>query len=230
MTDYLGICDRQLHAHFDGLCDMSLQIFFIATKCYRIEISTQALQESFTLASKYNLMKVSSLAGVSAIILLLDWFYVLYITSHGLEIKAQALSIGSLTFSLPLEWLPVLGILLVSLVGWFDISGQIFPRRAGPEGDPLARVCLLRAITFSVMVFVCVLYIPYLFGSGWFWAGISRFTSFHSFGLYFLRTQESLMAFNPLWKYSASQVLAAGAMIFTAWIFGRVVRRPRKLR
>jgi hypothetical protein len=180
------------------------------------------------------LVKLSSIIGVAATIFLLDWFYLTYITSHGFELKTQAFTLGSWSLSVPLQWLPVMGILLVSLVSWYEVSSGIFPRRAAPELEPMAKLRLLRVIAFSVALFVCVLYIPYLIGSNWFWTRLSELsksiTQIRDIGLSLLHTDESVMALNPLGQYSLSQILATGAMVLTAWALGRVGRRPRRQR
>ncbi len=181
-----------------------------------------------------NLVKFSSVVGVSLVIFLLDWFYMVYTTTHGFDVKTQNLTLGGFTFPLPLQWLPVLGVLLVSLVAWYEVSAQIFPRRGGPEIDPLSQARIIRVIAFSVMAFVCVLYIPYLLGSNWFWTGTSEvgrsITQFRDMGLSLLHSQERIMTLNPLWQYSITQILATAAMVTVAWLFGRAARRPRKLR
>ncbi len=180
------------------------------------------------------LVKMSTIFGATAAMLLLDWFFLIYLTAHGFEAKAQELSLGGLSFAIPLDLLPVLGILIVSLVVWYEVSGRIFPRRTGLEIDPLARLRLVRAVAISIAIFVCVLYIPYVIGSNWFWARLSEtgrsISQVHDFGQSLLPTVESAVSFYPLWQYSLSQVLATGAMVFVAWALGRVVRRPRKPR
>lgn len=179
-------------------------------------------------------MKISSVVGVSLLFFLLDWFLMLYSTAHGFEVKTQTLALGGLSLQLPLQWLPVLGVLLVSLVVWYEVSAQIFPRRGGPEIDPLAKARIMRVIVFSLTAFVCILYIPYLLGSNWFWtemsAGGRSVTQLRDFGLSILHTQEPVMTLYPLWQYSIIQILATGAMVTVAWLFSRTARRPRKLR
>lgn len=179
------------------------------------------------------LAKLSSIVGVAATILLLDWFYLTYITSHGFDLKTQDFTLGSWRLSVPLQWLPVIGILLVSLVCWYEAASRLFPRRA-PEADPLARLRLLRVVVFSVALFACVLYIPYLIGSNWFWTRLSELsksiTQIRDIGLTLLHTDESAMGLSPLLQYSLSQILATGSMVFSAWAFARVGRRPRKQR
>jgi hypothetical protein len=179
-------------------------------------------------------MKLSSILGVTVVIVLLDWFYLSYITAHGFDLKTQQFALGGFSFSMPLQWLPVIGIVLVSLVTWYEVFARVFPRRGATEFDPLANLRLIRVIALSLALFICVLYIPYLIGSNWFWARLSdasrSFTQLVGFGLSLLKTDESAMGLNPLWQYSLSQVLATGALVFAAWAFGRVARRPRKPR
>jgi len=186
------------------------------------------------MASSTNRAKSISAVGVSAAIAALDWFYLFYITSYNFEVKTQNFEFGGFTLVIPIQWLPVLGVFLVALVAWYEVLTRIFPRRAGPEIDPLTNARWLRAIALSVMAFVCVLYIPYLLGSVWFWAKLSKvgrsIPQVLGMGRSLLNRQEPLMTLDPLWQYSVSQILATAAMVMVAWAFSRTARRPRKLR
>jgi hypothetical protein len=179
-------------------------------------------------------MKLSSILGVTVATFLLDWFYLSYITAHGFDLKIQQFVVAGFGFSMPLQWLPIIGVMFVSLVTWYEVFARIFPRRGATEFDPLANLRLIRVIVLSLGLFLCVLYIPYLIGSNWFWARLSdaskSVTQLGGFGLSLLNTDESAMGLNPLWQYSLTQVLATGALVFGAWAFGRVPRRPRKPR
>jgi hypothetical protein len=172
--------------------------------------------------------------GISLLIAALDWFFMFYITSYNFAANIQEVAFGGFRFALPIQWLPVIGVFLVTLVAWFDLSAKIFPRRAGPEIDPLANVRLVRAIAFSVMAFVLVLYVPYIVGSVWFWAKVSKIgrslPQVVGLGRSILNAQEGLMTMDPLWQYSISQILATMAMVVVAWACARIARRPRKLR
>lgn len=185
------------------------------------------------MASISSLAKLSSIAGMTVVVFLLDWFYMIYITSHGFDLKAESFTIVGLSISVPLQWLPVVGIVIVAFVAWYEVSARIFPRR-GLDIDPLGGVRLLRAVAVSLALFICVLYVPYLIGSNWFWARLSElsksFTQIESFSLALLNTDESAMSLSPVWQYSLSQVLAAAVMVLSAWVFGRIARRPRKQR
>jgi hypothetical protein len=176
-------------------------------------------------------IKLSSILGVSLVIFLLDWFYMAYLTSKGLELKAQALTFSGINLSLPLQWLPVLGIVLVSLVTWYEAYYRIFPRR-GIEIDPLGRMRLVRAVVFSVTMFVLILYLPAILGSGWFWTIVSNasksIAQVRDFGNSLLASARSLMWLDLIWQYSMSQALAAAVMVFGALVLGRATRRVRK--
>jgi hypothetical protein len=186
------------------------------------------------MASNINRTKALWAVGIAAVIGLLDWFYMFYITSFTFQVRTQTVDVGGFKFLIPIQWLPILGVFLATLVGWFEVSDKIFPRRSGPEIDQLGYARLLRAIAFSVLTFVCVLYIPYLLGSNWFWAKVSRLghsiPQLRDIGLSLLNTQEPVMTLDPLWQYSISQVLATAAMLLVAWAFSRTSRRPRKPR
>jgi len=186
------------------------------------------------MASNINRTKALWAIGIAAVIGLLDQFYMFYITSFTFQVRTQTVDVGGFKLLIPIQWLPILGVFLATLVGWFEVSDKIFPRRSGPEIDQLGYARLLRAIAFSVLTFVCVLYIPYLLGSNWFWAKVSRLghsiPQLRDIGLSLLNTQEPIMTLDPLWQYSISQVLATAAMLLVAWAFSRTSRRPRKPR
>ncbi len=176
--------------------------------------------------------KTASIVGVTVIVLLLDLLFVFYMTSHGLSSMTNELKIGGVGFQL--QWLPVLGVLLVSLVAWYDAFTRIFPRWVGTEVDPLSRLRLIRVITLSLAVFACFLYVPFLLGSNWYWDGISSMsrsiTQFQGFGNWLLSIETPLLSLDPLWQYSIIQILACGAMICCTWAFVRPMRRLRKPR
>lgn len=176
--------------------------------------------------------KLSSTVGVTVVVLLLDLLFVVYMTSHGLSPMTNELKIGAV--SLELQWLPVLGVLIVSLVAWYDAFTRIFPRWVGPEADPLARLRLIRVIVLSLAVFACFLFIPFLLGSNWFWDGASALSrsinQFRGVGNWLLNVEAPLLSLNPLWQYSITQILACGAMICFTWAFARPMRRLRKPR
>lgn len=169
--------------------------------------------------------------GVTAAVFLLDWFYLAYVTSHGFEVKMYELVLGTLKLSIPLQWLPLVGVVLVSFVVWYEVWLKIFPRRTGPESDSLSNIRLVRVIAISLASFVCILYIPYILGSNWFWSRMSSASSIsqiRDFALSLLNTDRAMMELNPLWQFSISQTLALMSMIISAWMFGRGAKRIRR--
>ena len=67
-------------------------------------------------------------------IFLLDWFYLTYVVSKGLELKTQTYALNNANLSVPLLWLPVFGVVLLSVVTWYEAYYRVFPRR-GMEID-----------------------------------------------------------------------------------------------
>jgi hypothetical protein len=170
--------------------------------------------------------------GVTVVVLLIDLLSVLYATSHGLNVATDSLALGG--FALPLQWLPFIGIAILSLVVWHEVFTRIFPRRAGPVVDPLAQLRLLRVVIVALAAFACLLFIPYLLGSYWFWAKLSHLSrsvgQFRDFGNWLLNTEAQFTGLDAIWQYSTLQILSAGAMVLVAWIFTRQPRRFKKLR
>jgi hypothetical protein len=164
-------------------------------------------------------------------VFLLDLFYLNYMTSKGLDLKAQAFTVSNMSIAFPLQWLPVLGVLLLSLVTWYEAYYRIFPRR-GIEIDPLGRIRLARAVMFSVTLFVLVLYVPALLGSAWFWGSMSsagrNLSQLMGLGSSLQNNFQSLLVLDALWQYSIAQVVASLVMVLAAWALGRTVRRVRK--
>jgi hypothetical protein len=176
--------------------------------------------------------KVASVVGVTVVVLLLDILFVYYVTSHGFKAGTNELMIGG--FAIQLQWLPTIGVLLVSLIGWTEVFTRLFPRWAGPEIDPLAQLRLARVITVSIAAFACFLYLPYLLGSNWFWEGLSHLSrsisQFRGFGGWLQSVELPILNSDAVFQYSVAQVVASGAMVAFAWIFARPIRRARKLR
>jgi len=176
-------------------------------------------------------IKLSAVIGTTAAIFLLDWFFLSYMTSKGFELKIHEFAFSTFKFALPLQWLPVAGVVLVSLVVWYEVSITIFPRRSSIEQDNLASIRLARAVVIALAVFACVLYLPYIVGSDWFWtklSGASSVSQIRDFGLSLLNTDQAVMAMDQIWQYSISQSVALMGMVFFAWVFGRSPKRIRR--
>lgn len=175
--------------------------------------------------------RLSTIIATTAVIFLLDWFYLAYMTSKGFEPKIHEFMLGTFKLSIPIQWLPVLGVLLVSFVVWYEVSFTIFPRRVALEQDTLSNIRLMRAVVISIAVFVSVLYIPYIVGSDWFWARLSSVSSIsqiRDLGQSLLNTDQTLMGLDQIWQYSISQSAALMCMVLFAFILGRSPKRIRK--
>ena len=175
--------------------------------------------------------KLSTVIGTTVVVFLLDWFYLSYMTSKGFGPKIHEFMLGTFKLSIPLQWLPLAGVVFVSAVLWYEVSFTIFSRRTAMEQDALSSIRLMRAVVLSIAIFACVLYIPYIVGSDWFWArlsGASSVSQIRDVGLSLLNTDQALMALDQIWQYSISQSAALMGMVVFAWIFGRSPKRIRK--
>ncbi len=175
------------------------------------------------MSARSRTMQLSAILGVTALIFLLDLFFLFYETSHGLN-PAQSLASASL---IPIDWLPVIGVVVLSLATWYEAYYRIFPRR-GFEVDPLGRIRLARAVLFSLTLFVLILYVPTLIRSSWFWGAMSGVVQLHGFANALLNDVAPLLMFDLVWEYAGLQILAAAVMILGAWAFARTTRRVRK--
>jgi hypothetical protein len=175
--------------------------------------------------------RLSTIIGTTAVIFVLDWFYLAYMTSKGFEPMIHVFMFGTLKVPVPIQWLPVVGVMFVSFVAWYEISFAIFPRRVALERDTLSNIRLMRAVVLSIAVFVGVLYIPYIIGSDWFWARLSSVSSIsqiRDLGQSLLNTDQALMRLDQMWQYSISQSSALLCMVLFALVLGRSPRRIRK--
>ena len=181
------------------------------------------------MAARSRTLQVSSILGVSVVIFLLDWFYLIYAESHGLG-PIQTPSVSGMSFPIPIQWLPVIGVVVLSLVTWYEAYYRVFPRRGSI--DPMGRIRLTRALVFSIALFILVLYVPSLLGSNWFWSNVSAvgksISQMHNFGNFMLNSFGSLIGLEMIWTYAIGQVLASAVLVLGAYAFARATRRIRK--
>jgi hypothetical protein len=176
--------------------------------------------------------KVSAIAGVTLVVILLDLLLVFYAASHGFAPTANGIMVGGI--NLQLQWLPLLGILIVSVASLHDAFTRIFPRWLGPGADPMASLRLMRVLAVCLAAFVCFLYVPYLLGSNWFWLHLSHashaVSQLQGFGTWLENVEMPILALDAVWQYSITQIVASAALVFFAWALARPAKRPRKLR
>ena len=176
--------------------------------------------------------KIFYLVGWTVGVVALDLLLAFYVMNHGFQPTNNEITLGG--FSLQLQWLPLLGVLVLALAVWSDVFTRIFPRWLGPDADPIARLRLLRVVAMSLTAFVCFLYIPYLLGSNWFWRHLSHAShllgSLQGFANWLEVIENPILALDPVWQYALTQVLACAALIFSAWAFARPTKRIRRVR
>ena len=175
---------------------------------------------------------MSSVLGVTVIVVLIELLLVFYVTSYGFGSATGGIVLAGTTIQL--QWLPVVGMVIVSLAAANDAFTRIFPRWLGPEADPTGRLRFARAVAFSVFAFVCFLYLPYLFGSGWFWHHLSHvshvLSPLQGFGTWLENVELPIVSLNAVYQYSITQILASAAFVLVGWALARPVKRPRRVR
>jgi hypothetical protein len=176
--------------------------------------------------------KVSVIAGVTLIVILLDLFLAFYAMSHGFAAPSNAIMVSGIDFQL--QWLPLVGLFILSVAVFNDVFARIFPRWLSPEADPMSRLRFIRVAAVCLAVFVCFLYVPYLLGSNWFWRHLSHAShavvQLNGFGTWLQSVEMPILALDPIWQYSITQILASAALVSFAWVLARPAKRPRKIR
>lgn len=176
--------------------------------------------------------KASSVLGATAIIILIDLLLIFYALAHGFGSSSNGVTLGGI--NVQLQWLPLLGVLVVSLAAFYDAFTRIFPRWLKPEADPIARLRFMRVVVVCVAAFTCVLYIPYLLGSSWFWLHLSHVShlihQLQGFGAWLEKVEMPILSLDAVWQYAATQVLAAATLVVFAWVLARPAKRPKRMR
>lgn len=174
-----------------------------------------------------------ALIAFVGIVAILDYFFLGYLISHGLESKWQLLQIGSLQLSIPLLGLTFVGVLIVAIAAWTNMASSM-PIAAAKEMAQLDTIRILRAAGVALFFFTAVLFGPYVIGADIFWRQMM------SLGRSIPQLAGSLqglfdfvqpgMGWDSLTKLAVSQNLAAAALVAVSGIIGygqRRIRRPR---
>lgn len=163
---------------------------------------------------------------------LIDLLLIFYVLTHGFGSKGSGSTAVGL--NLQLQWLPLVGVLFVSLAAFYDAFTRIFPRWLGPEADPLARLKFVRVVAVCIAAFACLLYLPFLLGSSWFWLHLSHVShaihQLQGFGTWLERVEMPILSLDAVWQYAATQILATAALILFAWALARPTKRPKRIR
>lgn len=167
------------------------------------------------------------------IVAVLDYFFLGYLISHGLDSKWQLVQVGSLQPSIPLLSLTFVGVLIVAIAAWTNMASSM-PIAAAKEMVQLDTIRTLRAAGVALFFFTVVLFGPYVIGADIFWRQImSLCRSIPQLagslqGLFDF--VQPAMGCDSLTKLAVSQNLAAAALVAVSGIIGygqRRIRRPR---
>ena len=164
---------------------------------------------------------------------MLDYAFLDYLISHGLEPKLYLVQVAGLQFSIPLVGLTFIGVLIVAIAAWSNMSSRV-PIAAAREMSQLESIRILRAAGVAVFFFSAVLFGPYIIGSSAFWrqvASLSRSVPQLAGSLQTVfNSIQPVMALDTLTKFAISQNAAAAALVVVSGLIGygqRPVRRAR---
>jgi len=172
-----------------------------------------------------------SLALFVGIVALTDYLLLDYLVSHGLEEKFQSISIGTFQLSIPIIGLTFVGVLIVAMAAWLNISGTM-PITALREMSQLETTRMLRAAGLALFFFTAALFTPYIMGSSGFWVQVSSLSrsipqlagSLQGF----YSAIQPVMALDAIAKLAISQNLAAGALVLVSGLISHYQRRIRR--
>lgn len=173
------------------------------------------------------------MAAFVAIVAAMDYVFLDYVISHGLELKFYLLQLGSLTLSIPVVGLTFIGVLIVAAATWSNMIGTM-PMIAARELVHLENIRILRAAGLAFFFFSAVLYGPYAIGASAFWmqmGSLSRTIPQLAGSLQgLLSFAQPTMAMDGLTKLAISQNAAAAALVAVSGIIGYTQRRMRRTR
>ena len=172
-----------------------------------------------------------SLVVFVGIVALIDYMLLDYLVSHGLEQKFQSISIGTFQLSIPIITLTFVGVLIVAIAAWHNIS-RTMPITALREMSQLETARMLRAAGLALFFFSSALFTPYIMGASGFWVQVSSLSkstpqlagSFQ--GLY--SAMQPVMALDAVAKLAISQNLAAAALVLVSGLISHYQRRVRR--
>lgn len=163
----------------------------------------------------------------------MDYMFLDYLISHGLEMKWYALQVGSLMLSIPLVSMTFIGVLIVATAAWSNMAGTM-PVAAARDQAHLETIRILRAAGLAAFFFSAVLYGPYVIGASVFWtqmASVSRSIPQLAGSLQgLLNFAQPAMGLDALTKFAISQNAAAASLVAVSGLIGYSQRRVRRTR
>ena len=182
-----------------------------------------------TVAARAWLFLVAFVGVVAA----MDYLLVDYLISHGLEMKWYPIQIASLQLSIPLVGLTFMGVLIVAIAAWLNMSATV-PIAVARELGHLETIRVLRAAGIALFFFSAVLFVPYIIGASVFWGQASVLTKAvpqlagSIQGLFYF--VQPAMIQDPLTEFVISQNAAALALVAVSGLVGYSQRRIKRAR
>jgi len=180
---------------------------------------------------------IVSAALVVAAIIVLQFFFVDYVLSHGFSPQNGQVKFGTLQVTVPIVLLPALGVTLVLLSSWMYAVDRTMRVRMKTDLRTQRTETVLRMVEVGALIlgtYSLFLFIPYILGSNWFITGVNNLSrSLPQLGRFFESAYGSvifLMDLDSIWKLALSQNLAACSATLFAALYVRRQGRAGKTR
>ena len=180
---------------------------------------------------------IISSALLVATVILLQIFFVDYMSLHGFSPVDKQIEIGTSPVAVPIVLLPAIGVILVLLSSWTYVVEKTMRVRMKVDLRKQRVKTVSRIIETGAWIlwaYTMFLFIPYILGSNWFITGVHNLSlNLPQLGEFFASAYESvipMMDLDLIWKFALSQNLAAcGAALFAAVYVRRQsrIRKPR---
>jgi len=173
-----------------------------------------------------------SLIVFVGIVALLDYVLLDYLISHGLEPKLYPVQISNYQLSIPLLGLTFVGLLIVAIAAWFNMSSV--PISVAREMPQLDNLRILRAAGVAIFLFSAVLFGPYIVGATAFWKQmglVGKVIPQLAGSLQSLFDSiQPVAELDSLTKLALSQNVGAAALVAVSGLIGHYQRRMRRMR
>jgi len=180
---------------------------------------------------------IISAALLVATIIVLQFFFIDYMFSHGFSPRNEQIKIGTLQVTVPIVLLPALGVTLVILSSWMFAVDRTMRVRMKTDLRKQRMGADSRMVEVGALIlgaYSLFLFIPYVLGSNWFITGANNLSQrLPQLGQLFASAYGSailLMDLDSIWKFALSQNLAACSAALFAALYVRRQGRARKLR
>ncbi|MEM3048942.1 MAG: hypothetical protein QXK72_07020 [Candidatus Bathyarchaeia archaeon] len=164
---------------------------------------------------------------------LIEVLYVEYMSARGLEFRV----LQAAYLSIPYPYIPIIGVLMVILTSWMNLTRSKAFVRARPSvklPSILMTLRMFEAAFLLLTTFTITLYLPYVVGSNWMILGLAMveetFPMLKEVTSKLYGGTVAIMGLPPSWKYGLSQALSCIIVVASTIILCRRMGRRVRVR